>query len=112
MVKVFLTILNMSLTGTFAVAAICLARLSIKKAPKIISYYLWAAAGFRFAFPFAIESVFGLIPFKAYFIPPDYTEHSFDRIGCGAPFVNNPAGGALSAQQAMSWAESGKVKAV
>ena len=42
--KLFLTILNMSLTGAFIIAAICLARLPLKKAPKIISYCLWAVA--------------------------------------------------------------------
>jgi hypothetical protein len=42
--KLFLTILNMSLTGAFVIAAICLARLPLKKAPKIISYCLWAVA--------------------------------------------------------------------
>jgi beta-lactamase regulating signal transducer with metallopeptidase domain len=60
--RLFLTILNMSLTGAFVIAAICLARMPLKKAPKIISYCLWAVAGFRLAVPFSIESVFSLIP--------------------------------------------------
>jgi len=37
--KIFFTIFNMSLTGTFVIVAICLARLPLKKAPKIISYF-------------------------------------------------------------------------
>ena len=45
--KLFLSVLNMSLTGAFVIAVICLARLPLKKAPKIISYALWAVAGFR-----------------------------------------------------------------
>jgi len=87
--KVFLTILNMSFTGAFAVAAICLARLPIKKAPKIISYCLWAVVGFRLVFPFSIESVFSLIPFHAQTIPPDIATQSVPRIDSGIPFVND-----------------------
>lgn len=52
MSKVFLTILNMSLSGAFVIAVIALARFPLKKAPKIITYVLWAVAGFRLTFPF------------------------------------------------------------
>ena len=78
--RLFLAILNMSLTGAFVVAAICLARFAIQKAPKIISYCLWAVAGFRFAFPFAIESVFSLIPFQARAIPQAVAAQSVQSI--------------------------------
>ena len=61
----------MSMTGAFVVAAICLARLPLKKAPKILSYCLWAVAGFRLIFPFSIESSFSLIPFDAQTIIQD-----------------------------------------
>ncbi|MCL2820777.1 MAG: M56 family metallopeptidase [Oscillospiraceae bacterium] len=71
MTNLFITVLNMSLTGAFVIAAICLARLPLKKAPKIISYCLWAIAGFRLLIPFSIESMFSLIPFRAQIIPPD-----------------------------------------
>jgi len=63
--RLFLTILNMSLTGAFIIAVICLVRLPLRKVPKMISYCLWAVAGFRLAFPFTIESVWSLIPFRA-----------------------------------------------
>jgi len=65
MENLFLTVLNMSLTGAFVITAICLARLLLKKAPKIISYCLWAVAWFRLAFPISIESALSLIPFRA-----------------------------------------------
>ena len=89
MVELFLTILNMSLTGAFVIAAICLARLPLKKAPRISSYCLWAVAGFRLVFPFSIESAFSLIPFKAQTIPPDIAMQSIPSIDSGIPFVNN-----------------------
>jgi len=93
--KLFLTILNMSLTGAFVIAAICLARVPLKKAPKFISYCLWAVAGFRLAFPFSVESAFSLIPFKAQTIPQDIA--AIPRIGSGIPFVNNAVSGILPA---------------
>ncbi|MCL2388300.1 MAG: M56 family metallopeptidase, partial [Defluviitaleaceae bacterium] len=70
---VFLTILNMSLTGAFVILAIWLARIPLRKAPKIISYCLWAVAGFRLVFPFSVEGLFSLIPFGAQPIPLDIT---------------------------------------
>jgi len=87
--KMFLTILNMSLTGTFVIVAICLARLLLKKAPKIISYCLWAVAGFRLVFPFSIESMFSLIPFKAQTIPQDIAMQPTPRIDSGVTIVDN-----------------------
>ena len=62
--KLFLTILNMSITASFVIAAVCLARLFLKKAPKIISYCLWAVVLFNLVSPFKLESAFSLIPFR------------------------------------------------
>jgi beta-lactamase regulating signal transducer with metallopeptidase domain len=64
MTDIFAAVLNMSLTAAFVIAALCLARLVLKRlnAPKWISYALWAVAGFRLAVPFTIESVFSLLP--------------------------------------------------
>jgi len=87
--KLFLSILNMSLTGAFVIAVICLARLPLKKTPKIISYSLWAVAGFRLVFPFTIESVFSLLPFKAQTIPLDIAMQPIPRIDSGIPLVND-----------------------
>jgi len=93
--KLFLTILNMSLTGSFVVAAICLARLSIKKAPKIIAYCLWAVAGFRLAFPISIKSAFSLIPFNAQIIPPDIATQPVPSVDSGIAFVNDAVAAVL-----------------
>ena len=95
--KLFLTVLNMSLTGAFVIAVICIARLPLKKAPKIISYCLWAVAGFRLVFPYSIESVFSLIPFKTQTIPQDIAIQSVPHIDSGIPFVNNAISNVLPA---------------
>lgn len=64
MAKVFLTIVNMSFVGAFVIAVICIARLPLKKVPKIISYCLWVVVAFRLICPIAIESSFSLIPYS------------------------------------------------
>jgi len=71
MTNLFIVILNMSLTGAFVITVICLVRFFLRQSPKIISYCLWTAAGFRLIFPFSIESTFSLIPFDAQPIPPE-----------------------------------------
>ena len=91
MTNLFLTILNMSITGAFVIAAICLARLPLKRAPKLISYCLWAVAGFRLAFPFSIESIFSLIPFKTAPIPLDIPLQAAPYVDGGIPVINYTA---------------------
>jgi len=84
----FLTFLNMSLTGAFVILAICLARLPLKKVPKIISYCLWAVAGFRLVLPISIESILGLIPFRSAPITSDIAMQPIPHIDIGFPVVN------------------------
>ena len=56
-------ILNMSLTASVAIVFVLLLRLLLKKAPKVISYALWAVVLIRLLCPVSIESglsLFGL----------------------------------------------------
>lgn len=60
MKSLFITVLNMSITGSFVILAIMLARLLIKKAPKKYSYVLWLIPAFRLICPFSFRSVFSI----------------------------------------------------
>ena len=95
--KVFISILNMSLTGTFVVVVIMFARFPLKKLPKIISYCLWAVAGFRFVFPYSITSIISLIPFKAAPIPYDIATQAVPRIDSGITAIDNTINSILPA---------------
>ena len=66
---VFLAILNMSITATIVALAVIVARIALKKAPKIFSYALWAVVLFRLVVPFNLESAFGLMPAAAVSLP-------------------------------------------
>ncbi|MEL7567416.1 MAG: M56 family metallopeptidase [Dehalobacterium sp.] len=52
----FITILNMSITASFAVLGVILMRLPLRKAPKVFSYVLWIAVFFRLICPFSFTS--------------------------------------------------------
>ena len=56
MQTVFAKILNMSLTGSIVIAVVLLARLTLKRAPKIYSYALWAVVLFRLLCPLSITA--------------------------------------------------------
>lgn len=88
----FVSVLNMSLTGAFVIVVIILARLPLKKAPKFISYLLWAVAGFRLVFPFSIESLFSLLPFKSNPIPPDLAAPGIPHLGYGLTVIDQAIG--------------------
>ena len=61
---VFLKILDMSLAASLAIAVILLARLCLKRAPKVISYALWAVVLFRLLCPVTVESAVSIMPEK------------------------------------------------
>jgi len=69
MSELFLTVLAMSLTASYVILIVILARQFLKKAPKVISYALWSVVAFRLVFPFSFESVFSLLPRKANAFP-------------------------------------------
>jgi beta-lactamase regulating signal transducer with metallopeptidase domain len=56
-----LQILNMSLTAGIVIVLVLLARLPLKKAPKVFSYALWAVVLFRLVCPVSFSSQFSLI---------------------------------------------------
>ncbi|GHU49082.1 hypothetical protein FACS1894127_1340 [Clostridia bacterium] len=102
MTNLFMTILNMSVTAAFVIAALCLARIVLRKirAPKWISYVLWAVAGFRLAVPFAFESVLSLMPIKPVPIPVNLAsmEHAdvISSINSGSSIVDSAIETALA----------------
>ena len=60
--RAFIQILNMSLTAGYVILVVLLARLMLKKSPKVISYALWSIVLFRLVCPFSFESRFSFVP--------------------------------------------------
>lgn len=69
MEKVFLQFLNMSITGSYVILLIILARLLLKRSPKIFSYALWSVAFYRLVCPLSFESVYSLIRINTRAVP-------------------------------------------
>lgn len=57
----FTTVLNMSITASFVAVGVILARLILKKMPKIFSYALWSAVLMRLVFPVSFTSTFSFL---------------------------------------------------
>lgn len=58
----FLAVLGMSYTSIYIILFVIVIRFLLKKAPKIISYILWAVVAFRLIIPFSFESMFSIVP--------------------------------------------------
>ena len=61
--SVFLSVLNMSVTASLVAVAVIIARLPLKKSPKVFSYALWSVVLFRLVCPFSFSSRLSLLGF-------------------------------------------------
>ncbi len=59
---VYLQILDMSKTASIVILVVLLARLLLRKAPKVFSYALWAVVLFRLLCPFSFEASVSIVP--------------------------------------------------
>lgn len=98
MSKLFLTILNMSLTASYVIIFVILVRLMLKKAPKLLSYILWSVVAFRLLIPFSFESVYSLLPRNANTapIPYDIMYKQLPQINSGINAVDSLVSESLS----------------
>ena len=96
MSAVFLKILNMSITASWLILAVILARLLLKKAPKWTACLLWTMVAIRLICPISFESVFSLIP-SGETIPSDIAMVRSPAISSGITIVNEAVNPLLSA---------------
>lgn len=89
MTAVFREILSMSFTAGFCVLAVALARLFLKKTPRVFSYALWAVVLFRLLCPFSFESVVSLIPSTQAVQPTGQTGLPFEA-ATNIPVIDQP----------------------
>ena len=102
-------LLNMSLTASVAIVLVLLARLLLKRAPKVISYALWGIVLIRLLCPVSIESsfsLFGLMDAPAaergdrtssiQYIPEDIVHTEYSTVVLPVPEVGEAITEALS----------------
>ena len=88
MSELFLKIVNMSISASWAVVAVLALRFCLKKAPKWVNVLLWGIVAARMVFPFSIESVLSLIP-SAETISPTVMMEQTPSVQTGVPALNH-----------------------
>ena len=88
MPRIFLEILNMSISASYLIIAVVLLRLALKKAPKWVSVLLFGIVAIRLICPISIESVLSLIP-SAETVSPDIMTDANPQINSGIPVIND-----------------------
>ena len=88
MSELFLKIVNMSISASWAVVAVLALRFCLKKAPKWVNALLWGIVAVRMVFPFSIESVLGLMP-SAETISPTIMMEQTPSVQTGVPVLNH-----------------------
>ncbi len=84
----FLTFFNMSVTASFVIIAVLVARLFLFKAPKIFSYALWAVVLFRLLCPISLESAISLLPINPEPVPPEILYQTVPEITSGLETID------------------------
>ena len=106
MTAIFERVLNMSLTGSIVIAVVLLARLLLRRAPKIYSYMLWAVVLFRLLCPISLSA--GLSVLKPL---PVTTSQGLSTVNYQPVEQVIPASGELGQENARPEpAETGKAK--
>ena len=100
----FPAVLNMSITASVAVCAVLLARLALHRAPRSISYALWAVVLFRLLCPVSLPSPLSALnllsaPVSAGgtvdYIPPDLVHTEFPAVDLPVPGLSGAVNGLL-----------------
>ncbi len=87
MSRLFLKIVNMSISASWLVLAVLVLRFVLKKAPKWVNILLWGMVAVRLICPFSIESSLSLIP-SAETVSPDIMMSRTPTVQSGVPAIN------------------------
>lgn len=95
MTELFLHVVNISISASWLVLAVLLARLVLKRAPKWAYVLLWGIVGVRLIFPFSLESALSLIP-SVETISPTILTDATPKVYTGFPTLNQSINPVLS----------------
>lgn len=84
----FLNILNLTINASWLIAAVILARLLLKKAPKWISCLLWGLVALRLLCPVSLTSALSLLP-SAKVVPGNIEMVQDPHIDSGVKIIDN-----------------------
>lgn len=102
----FLTVLNMSITASYMILFVMLARLLLKKAPKGFSYSLWAVVLFRLICPVSFSSTVSFLGFmkapSMEHIPANLSRMAQPQVNLGINELNQAINSSLPAVTPMA----------
>lgn len=84
---IFLNILNISIIASIAVIAVLVIRAVFTKMPKGFRCLLWSVVGIRLIFPFALTSIFSIIPNTNIIVTSSYESTRHDTVLGGYPKI-------------------------
>lgn len=96
MEKIFINVLNMSLTAAYCAGIVLCIRLCIQRFPKVYSYILWLVVFLRFAVPFSLKSMYSLVRINSRSIPEDIGLRRTPQISTGLGQIDHTANRMLS----------------
>ena len=88
MEKLFLNLLNVSISSCWLILAVLILRLVFKKAPRGIICALWSVVGLRLLLPFKLESPVSLLP-SAEVLPETFFYSTMPHIDTGVRAIDN-----------------------
>jgi beta-lactamase regulating signal transducer with metallopeptidase domain len=101
--NLFVDVVNMSITASYVIILVLIARLFLKRAPRIFSYCLWIVVLFRLVCPFSFSSAFSFLqmaganPGKLEYIPSNIEMMAQPQINTGINSVNAAVNSSLPA---------------
>ena len=66
---IFKTILDMTLSSSFLIVAVLVARVVLRKSPKVFRKILWGLVALKLIIPFSFESALSLVPHESTYMP-------------------------------------------
>lgn len=95
MTELFLHVVNLSISASWLILAVLLARVVMRRAPKWAHVLLWGLVGIRLVCPISLESIWSLIP-SAQTISPTLLTDSTPTVQTGFPTLNQTINPVLS----------------
>lgn len=95
MEKLFLQIINMSITASYVILFVIVLRFLLKKAPKVFSYALWAVVLLRLIIPISFQSIFSLVSINTKTIPQDIVYAPTPQIQSGIRVIDRAVNSSL-----------------
>ena len=83
----FLSVVNLSVSASWLILAVCALRLLLRRAPKWSACLLWGIVGLRLVWPFSLESVLSLIP-SAETVPEGIALEAVPHISSGVELID------------------------